>query len=219
MPPQPFSLDQLLERASAFHEKQYLKAYERYLDTGRSVGIQLHNIRQLARLIVTLIGAENVAKDLWQIADDIRSYRNFLTHNPLVPKLINREGVVLLPKPGKLTAYDLWSSAFSSQTAPSDYMRVCDIVRDYLQSFESCLDELCKPLIELLRGMSATAAYADMLPPVPLGPTISIADSTPGTPLGDSSRGMRSTQASGTVSAYEDTPDLAAEDEWPKPGQ
>lgn len=218
-PPEPLSRDELLERVSQFYDTRYAKAHHGYLDTGRSVGLQLHHMRELGRLLVSVAGAEDPANDVWRIADDIRSYRNFLTHNPLVPKLIDKNAVVLLPKLPKLREYDLWSSAFLSETASSDYVPAYKIVRHNLETFESRLNQLWTPIIELLKGMSATDAYAEMLPALPEGPTVTVPDSPPTTPPGDSSSVMTGILPSGTASAYEETPDLATEDQGPEPGE
>lgn len=216
--PEPFSLDELLQRASEFYHTRYAKAHRRYLDTGRSVGLQLHHMRQLGLALVSVAGAEDPANDVWRMADDIRRYRNFLTHNPLVPKLIDKNGVVLLPKLPKLKEYDLWSSAFLSETASSDYVPACKIVRHNLHTFESRLNQLWTPIIELLEGMSAADAYAEMLPPEPEAPTVTVPDSARTTPPRDSSSVRTGTLPSGTASAYQETPDLPTEDHGARAG-
>ena len=211
-PPGALSADRLVQKATKYHPKGYASAYDRYLDTGRSVGIPLHNVRDLALELASAAAADDLAKDVWRIADDIRAYRNFLTHNPLVPKLVDRQGVVLLPKPEKLTAYDLWSSAFLSATAREDYTPASGIISDYLKRFEPCVDALWIQVIQLLRDLGATAAYAEMLPPRRQAHTETMQDS-PTLSLGDLARDFTSTQASGTASAYEDMPDDPAEND------
>ena len=209
-PPVPLSADGLVQKASEYHLKGYDLAYDRYLDTGRSVNIPLHNVRALVLSLASTAAADDLTKDVWRITDEIRGYRNFLTHNPLVPKLVDRQGAVLLPKLEKLTAYDLWSSAFLSSTAREDYAPAAEIISDYLKRFEPRVDALWTQVLQLVRDLAATAAYAQMLPPPPEAHMETMADiATPSS--GNLAQLFSSSQASGTASAYDDTNDDAAE--------
>lgn len=201
--PQPRSLDWLLKRCRSLHRKSYSKHFDRHLETGRSVAVTLHNIREVAQLIVGVAAAEGQARHMWTVADGIRNYRNFLTHNPLIPKLVRHDGTVLLPKPEKLHQYDLWSSAFYREADGSDYVPSSDIIRDYLCRFECSLDQLWGPILSLLRRLSATRGYAQMRPPTPaVGLPNSAAPS-----LGVLAGGFTSSQASGTSSAFDEAQD------------
>jgi len=171
--PEPLSIDDVVEQAKAFYGKEYQKSYERYLDTGRSVSTPLHNVReQLKTFLKSLDHAEELAKEVWQIADHIRSYRNVMTHNPLIAKLIGPGQATYLPKQDKLSKYRLWSSLFFGETPQSDYVPASDIVEDCLGKFESRVNELWQEFIELLKNWSETEQYKGMLPPEPEGPTV-----------------------------------------------
>lgn len=173
--PGPLSLHDVVEKAKGFHRKEYQKSYERYLETGRSVSIPLHNVReQLKTLLKSLGHAEELAKEVWQIADRIRSYRNVLTHNPLIPQLIDPRRGTYLPKQDKLSKYKLWSSAFYDKKAHLDFEPASEIAKSYLHEFESRVNELWQEFIEALRNWSETGQYKGMLPPEPEGPTVAI---------------------------------------------
>lgn len=173
---EPLSLDEVVERAKGFHGKEYKKNYERYLDTGRSVSIPLHKIRDLGGFLIWVVHAEELGKEVWQIADHIRNYRNVMTHNPLIGQLIGPERAIYLPKQDKLSKYRLWSHTFYGETVQSDYVPASDIAEDYLGKFESRVNELWQKLVDLLREWSETEQYKGMLPPEPEGPTVAVGE-------------------------------------------
>jgi len=172
--PEPWSLEEVVKHAKRFHGKEYKKNYEEYLNSGRSVGIPLHNVRDSIDSIMALIHAKKLVKEMWQIADHIRSYRNVMTHNPLIGQLIVSERAIYLPKQDNLSKYPLWSSTLYGETVQLDYAPANDIVEDYLGRFESRVNELWQKLIELLREWSETEQYKAMLPPEPEEPTAAV---------------------------------------------
>lgn len=170
--PEPLSLDEVVERARGFQGKKYKKGYERYLDSGRSVSIPLHNVRDLQGSLISIVHAEDLVNEVWQIADHIRSYRNVMTHNPLIGQLIGPGRAIYLPEQDKLSKYRLWSHTFYGETVQSDYVPASDIVEEYLFEFESRVNKLWQKLIELLRDWSETEQYKGMLLPEPERPTV-----------------------------------------------
>lgn len=120
---------------------------------------------------MALIHAKKLVKEVWQIADYIRSYRNHMVHKPLIGLRLDPKRAYL-PKQDKLSKYPLWSSTFYGETVQLDYVPANDIVKDYLGKFESHLNELWQKLIELLREWSETEQYKTMLQPLPVKPTL-----------------------------------------------
>jgi len=165
-PPDPFTVEEVVERAKEFHGKDYRKEYERHLQQGRSVNIRLHAVRDLIEPVLVRSDAQHIAAKLWRTANCVRSYRNVLAHNPLIPKLIGQGNVVYLPKEKKLSDYDLWSTASSGRRVESDYVAGPTLVSGLLGEFEGQLDELWLKLIPVLMEWRKTGEYSSMEPPM-----------------------------------------------------
>jgi hypothetical protein len=159
--------DQVIEAATHFYEEQYHSDYARLLDQGRSVNMVLHTREELIRPVLVRSGAEDIATDLWKTANDIREYRNVLTHNPHMPMLVGEQEVFLLPKRKRPSQYRLWSAAFFGDNAEDDYVAGPTLVEELLEEFETRLNALWGRLIPLLTAWSKTERYAAMQPPVP----------------------------------------------------
>lgn len=198
-----------------FYGKEYSTATAERLVSGR-----LANVRaELTTFLTSLDQPEELVKKLWKTGDDIRSYRNVMTHNPRIGTLIDPKGGTYLPKQHKLSEYRLWSSVIYRETSRSDFEPACAIVTRLLEAFESAVNQLWHQVLKLLGDWSSTEQYRNMLPsgsgtatPARAGSVIAVDKLTSMAKSGAGPTGEDRILPSGTAAIDDDTPDLGDPD-------
>lgn len=161
----PFSADKALEKATRFIDsKAYQKATRQFQERGRPVNISLHTERDAFHYFLEEAGAEAQAayKDFDKISRRVRHYRNTVAHNPILGKLMQTPGILLVPREEKLSQYDEWVKVFQSPRR-EDFVEATELGSAFLRETEETINTLWQHMIPYCQKLSRKSAYQHMV--------------------------------------------------------
>lgn len=161
--PDPLQEEKVVELVQDYLEKKYHKYYKRFLNKGQSVHILLHNVDELSEGFCRGLGVQALKdyKEWCKVVNQVRHYRNTLTHNPRLGMLVADGDIFYVPKEIKLSEYEYWSSVYKRSNS-SDFVPLTDLLSSFSTRLVSKTNMLWNHLIAFLSEVSTTESYKNL---------------------------------------------------------
>lgn len=144
---------EFLELVEKWYEDSYLKDHRKFVEKAKSIEIVLLNKR-------TVLDEYFVDKDRWKdyknLSRMIREYRNIIVHDVQIGKIINLNGVQLVPKKEKIQQYKEFADVFAVLKEPTklknDFIEMKEQMFLDIEGLQTVLNDLwTKPIKDLAR--------------------------------------------------------------------
>ncbi|MBN2469622.1 MAG: hypothetical protein JXN59_02765 [Anaerolineae bacterium] len=146
------------QKTQSFWNEHYSKGFEKFLSDAKPVEIKLHSTGiQFSQCVSKSTSRRNFNR----IAKKIREYRNILTHNPPLVRVVQNESIYL-PVPDYLRDYKaaLWSS---NPPNPQHFKPVKDLISEMAVSLVESANELWSFLLTTAEKITDLGKFSERL--------------------------------------------------------
>lgn len=143
-------------------ESPYDEQFAKFLKTGQSATLVLHNMDEAVNTFVRRISLPRAAFRSWKKAvQPIRAYRNVITHNPKLGQWIEPNShVLLIPKHTSLKKYQRWSDL--NKFARDDFVEQEICINTLIQNLVNAANNMWEQIISYMRGLVTAEKYREM---------------------------------------------------------
>ncbi|MFZ3079228.1 MAG: hypothetical protein WA109_06035 [Bellilinea sp.] len=146
---QGLSRDEFLKKASELYDEKYPNWYQYYLQKGKSPPI---NLISRSDILVEYLGRESQSrKDYAAHSQAIRQMRNVIVHDMKVARIIEIDGLMLIPKPTVISEYRSWQKVAAAANLQDklkiDFAEQYTQAKEDIESLESKLNKIWELLI------------------------------------------------------------------------
>jgi hypothetical protein len=159
------SYDEYHEKTEDFW-KGYTESFKKWAQKHTPIQVRLHSVSDVfdehtKRLSKDREARKKARGDYNRVSDQVRHYRNVLTHNLSPLRIIDKEtGKIRIPEEGSLTRYGAarWSSDRSKYE--SEHYELAEVViGDLAEGLVLCTNEIWEMLLEVVQEIALSERY------------------------------------------------------------